>query len=318
MRLIEQRFPAAFGETVIYSALPESQTAPHPWSVEMVWDGSRWLALVSPGFVNYEVALVPMAPAEITRQKLPAVNGEAELWDSPMIPLDGWRDVGGEEDAGPAFFAALGVRGAGADLTIVDESVRVDVTQRPSGAGLPPRALRAIDFYVEAARASYSAHLVLGDPTATGESVDLGVSYDTGNLDRAGARARLGFASKFEEPREPTMLDRLQGIYTDDGMDRGLLGTLYLLAPPGVVDGPVGPDWEPMPWYAPLGCWNLLHDSPNLPPKGGTTTIHLFTGLAAGIGDAIVNAGLALQNDQAAIAAAAISVTNNKGSFWSM
>jgi hypothetical protein len=318
----EQRLPGVGGrdETRILSWRPDPFDPPHPWKVTPLWDGFKWVALVEPGFVNAEVALVAMSIAEIRTQGLAAKGNEVELWDVPWIPLSGWRDVDGEEEPIPQYFVERGAKSAReiSGITITDSGVRTNDTASQTDSS-NWSILRAVDFEIACARPSYKADLSIVDPTGTsGSIVNLGVGYDTSLLDEKGARGRLRLTSKFEPVRNPTTIERLLGTYQDESEDRERLATVYFLSPPGVISGDVGPDWSPYVAYSAFGWTNLIHEAPVQVTKSTRTEIRLFTGLAGGIGDDIVNRQLAFLNDQSDLAAEAIQSTDSRGYFWSI
>lgn len=284
----------------------------HPWSAGAWFGegtaGDRWAVTFDVGFVNGVDPMMPGAGEGGT---------DVEMWDQPTLVLapEEFRLVG-EAEAIPPYFKALGATALGSEYRVEGEEITADGTDRSETTeSLPPRALRAIDFYVAMARATYHGEAVIVDASgASGKIVDYAVRYDTSRLDQVGTRARFLRAAKMPEPLRPTVLDHLLGDFQDEGEDRQLICTFYLLAPEGVTDGL--PDGTWLPYFGWETFWNLDYAARNVPPATPPAPIRLFTGLAGGVGDLIGNQFLALTNDQLAIAENAINNTDNRGRFW--
>lgn len=273
----------------------------YPWFPIVRWIDGRWTVQIRPGFVNGQDPTVP---------------GHGDLITGPKIPLS-FRSVPGEGDGIPPFFVPLGVRKpvSGTSINALG-MVEMDTTQRDEGA-LPPRLLAACDVWISVARATYRGTATVVDASGTsGEVVDYSVSYDTSQLDRVGARARLLVGPAMPAVKAPSIYDRLNGQFQDDGEDRLLISTIYFLSPPDVTDPTPNQLWQP---YPSNNCfWNLSHAARNDPPKEPPKPIRIFTGLAGGWGDLIGNQLLSGINEASDRVNNAVNTTTNEGRFWNV
>lgn len=269
----------------------------HPWFTSPRWNGKDWVATVAPGFVNEWDPLVP---------------GYGDLIDGPEMVLSSFRSLPGEGDPLPAFFKALGVLDFFDGYTVSEFGVALKTPPTPTQ---PPRALVAMDFFVAVARATYQGQATEIDASGTsGVVVDYSVAFDTANLDRLGLRPRLLQAAKYPAVRVPTLAERLMGQYQDEGEDRILVSTVYLLSPPDQPNGPPDARWTPFVRHNLF--WNLAHAARNIPPPKPAEPIRLFTGLLGGLGDLIANQTLSGINEYADTVNNAVNTTNNAGVFW--
>lgn len=289
----------------------------HPWFTVPRWNGREWTATVHPGFVNQWDPTVPGVPARnsqrstLNAQPLP----DADLSDDPEIPLRGFRSLPGEGDPVPPFFKALGVLEPDLGISVNSVGGVVIDTTPQEAPRLPPRSLVAMDFYLAVARATYESRAQEIDASGTsGVTVDYSVSFNTDQLSRLGARARLMQAGKFPEVRRPTLTDRLLGLHQDEGEDRVLVSTIYLLSPPDRLGGPPDKTWTPFVRHHQF--WNLSHAARNLPPATDPQPIRLFTGLVGGLGDLIANQILSGINEFSDRVLNAVNTTTNEGRFW--
>lgn len=278
----------------------------HPWYTQASWNGieERFEATVKVGFENGIDPIVPGAGE---------AGADVDLVDNPRLPLHAFRSIDGTDEAVPAFFKALGVREVKDDFAIEgDTIVPVDNTD---ASNLPPRYLLACDFYLAKARATYQGRATEVDASGTsGVTVDYSVQYNTDNLDRVGARARLMQAAKYPAIKEPTLAERLLGTYTDEGEDRQLVSTIYFLSPPLVSAAVPDQQWTPIPAHTLF--WSVDHAARNLPPAKPPQPIRLFTGLLGGLGDLIANQALSGINEYSARVLNAVNTTSNAGRFW--
>jgi hypothetical protein len=270
----------------------------HPWFTEPVWKGDKWHVWVRPGFVN---------------GMDPEVVGHGDLLDWPLIPLRAFREFPAEEQT-PKFFEQFGVPRKGADSVAVDElgNVTVDVTEREST--IPKRPLVGCDVWLSVARPAYvSEATVTESGGVAGEVVDYSVRFETSQFDRLGGRARLYVTDKIPEVKPPTIYDRLEGKYQDDGEDRILISTVYFLGPENGTP-PVNQAWQP---FVAHNCfWNLSHRAKNAVPPKAYEPIRIFTGLAGGWGDLVANQTLSQINEVSEVVFNAVNTTDNVGRFW--
>lgn len=282
----------------------------HPWFTDPRWNAKlrRWEATVAPGFVNGQDPLVPGAETDSL--------AEPGLIDAPAIPLHSFRSVPGEGERLDPFFAALGVREPENRFSISDlGKVTLDATEREDENPLPPRALVAMDCYLTVARATYEPQVTVVDGSGTsGQVVDYTVTFNTDNLRRQGARARLMQAARFPAPRIPTFQERLGGDYQDEGEDRQPVSTVYLLSPPNQLDGEPDATWTPYVKHHLF--WNLAHAARNLPPVNAKPQRFQGTGLP--LADMIIGPWLALQNELYQRVLNAFNNTSNEGRFWTV
>lgn len=280
--------------------LDPAQGWPHPWFVTPAgWSKDGFRVRVRPGFVNGH------AP----------VYGPGTLLDGPLVAVNAWRPVDGTDGRIPGFFAALGVRDTLNESGIAisaEGGVAVDVTQRETQT--PPRLLVACDIWVSVARAAYRGTVTVTDQSGTsGEVVDYGVTFDASRLEAVGSAPRLNVGT-FLPVRQPTLADRLFGNYQDDGEDRILISTIYMLSPENAEEHRPTPQWQ---FFRANNCfWNLAHAARNLVPPRNPDPIRLFTGLAGGWLDLIGNQILSQTNELSDRVLSAVNTTTNEGRFW--
>jgi len=320
MVIIDQKFFSSLtkigggGNVLVgFEASPPRRRFRHPWRTTTSWnaDEERWEARVRPGFINGVDPVVRGYRDDGNPRQL----AEIPLTDDPWIPLTALRSVPGEGEPLPGFFKQLGVRQPKNDISI-SEAGGVVIDTTPEDPALPPpRYLMAVDLFAAVARATYNLTVTAVDPAGiVGQIVDYSVAFDTRQLDRVGIRARLQ-AGTFQPVRPPTLMERLTGAYADEGEDRVLISTVYFLSPESVA-GPVDETWEP---YVKHSCfWNLMHAARNDPPREAVKPIRFFSGLAAGLGDIVINQNLSLNQDLMDKIGTALQNDDNAGQFWSI
>jgi len=173
----------------------------------------------------------------------------------------------------------------------------------------------AMDFFVAVARATYEGQVTITDQSGvTGQVVDYYVTYNTDQLQRVGVRPRLLQTARYEPVREPTLAERMLGQFQDEGEDRILISTVYLLSPPNKLEGPPDASWTPFVRHNQF--WNLCHRPRNVVPARSPAPIRLYTGLLSGWADLIFNQLLSPLNELSQVVANAVNTTNNAGKFW--
>lgn len=283
----------------------------HPWFTTAAWDGERWVATVRPGLVN---GIDPLVPSGVVAGRETRVEG-VSLLDSPEIPLVSVRAPGGTGDLIPQFFLDLGVRKPKSNIQVSDLG-GVTILDELDANPLPPRQLRAADLYLAVARPTYESTLTISDATGiSGQVADYSVGYNLDNVERNGRRARLLQAGKFPAPYKATLIDRLLGNYQDEGEDRLLVSTVYFVSPPD-FEGELDASWTPYVSHSIF--WNVMHGTVNQPPRDPAQRITLFTGLAGGWGDVIINQSLAPINDLADQILNAVTNVTPEGRFWTV
>ena len=287
-----------------------------PWFTRVSWNPARtrWEVRVYPGFVN---GVDPTCQGYLQDDPKDSRGNirDVELFDLPWIPVPGFRAIDGSSEAIPAFFAQRGVRKDKAPV-IQGEKVVTDGT--PEDPSLPARRyLKAADIWVSVARATYQMQTTVTGNLFTGQLVDYTVGYDTRNLDRVGARARLLVGIAMPPTQSPNLMDRLNGIYQDDGEDRQIISTVYLLSPPEQPDAEIY-RWTP---YVRHWCgWNLLYAAKNDPPTNrptpqGDPFLKFFVGRYTIVPQATQGA---LDAETQRILAALFNSTSNEGRFWTI
>jgi hypothetical protein len=283
----------------------------HPWFVTPAgWKSDGFHFRVRPGFVNGRAPLVPEAIPFVEGDTVKMVN--LTLLDGPEIRVPAWRQIDGTDEQIPAFFQRLGVRPAPAGFVIGEAGVQVDTTQRETDT--PPRLLAACDVWVSVARATFRPQIDITDATGvTGQVVDYNVTWDVRELEREGTAPRLNIG-RFVPVRQPTLADRLLGTFTDEGEDRILISTLYMVSPENITDPTPTPEWKF--FRANNVFWNLSHAARNIPPRTNPPPLRIFTGLLGGVGDIIGNQILSQVNEISDRVRNAVNATTNEGKFW--
>lgn len=289
----------------------------HPWQVTPSWNIEReeWVAQIHPGFVNGFDAEVRLraeeAPLE-TVMRLDARKGErvdARLSETPELPLRQWRAIG--TDATPAQVSVRALD------TIVESFEPVPEFFRELGAGPPDeggRLLRATEVVLQQDRLTTGADWTFG-AGADGSFAQFNVTYTL--PPGARERAYLLTTSRFDPPAPPDPLDQLLGRWMDEGFDALHLSTIYLLSPEDTPAGAEpGPEWTPYVKHRVF--WNLVHALRFDPPVDRTENTTLFTGLAGGVADGLINQLLAENNDKFAAASEFLATRTVEGRFWSI
>jgi hypothetical protein len=286
----------------------------HPWQVTPSWSFEReeWVARIHPGFVNGLDAEVRLrteeAPLE-TVVRLGGRNGrrvDAWLTEGPQMTLRQWRPIGA--DATPESVSVSGFE------TIVESFEPVPEFFRSLGAGEDGRLLRATEIMLQQDRLTTGTDWTFG-AGADGTFAQFNVTY--GLPPGARERAYLRTTSRYEPPAPPHPMDRLLGRWEDEGFDALHLATVYLLSPEDTPAGAKpGPDWTPYVKHRVF--WNLVHAVRSDPPVGRTENITIFTGLAGGVADGLINQLLATNNDASAAASEFLANRTVEGRFWTV
>jgi hypothetical protein len=276
------------------------------------------------------------------------------LLQGPIIPVTSFL-AANEGRPVPPFFKEMNVKttGMGVDgveLVIGDAGVSLNFTQQAGENKAYARRVMAQDFWIGKARASFSPQVNVQGNVLLGQLVQYSMGWDTTRLEQIGARPRIyqGDFLEFERMRRAqTALETrvAAGGPQDDGEDRILLFTLWLLEPDAgyresIYDdamdarlaaklqkekdtGKKEPDdfsqWEPYVEYGPGGWWNLSHDVKNDPPVDFG---QFFTGLGA-VGAFLGRYTIAPQATIGAMNAESNRILNgvfneasNEGRFW--
>lgn len=290
----------------------------HPWFTTPHYNAldARWEVSIEPGFVGGRGPLVEMTFVDpVTREK----RDTTPLLTRPSIPVQGWRPIGNDEgDEEPLkFFQALGVRANTPPPDANGGGVMVNADTL-AASDLPKRYLRAVDFVVAVPRAALQGQITVVDQSGTsGQAVDYAVGLNTSRVEALGDRARVRQDLKYTPPREPSLEERLLGVWTDPAEDTHLISTLYVVSPPG-SESAGNPDATWTPYVAHALFWNLGHAPRNDTPKQPMLMLRLFTGLAGGLGDLIGNQILSGINDYGQRVENAVNNTTHAGKFWTV
>lgn len=273
----------------------------HPWFTEPRWSGERWTATVQPGFVN---GLAPLA-------------GAVSLLDRPELPLT-FREIPGDADPIPPFFKALGVTSPASGVKFNFAAERVEITDPSPDPNAPePRRLVACDIFVSVARPTYKIEATVIGNYLLGQIVDYSAIFDSSTLDRVGAAPRLRAAPRMPPVRAQTLAERLSGLIGDDGEDRRIISTVYLLSPPNPPPD-AKPDVSWIPYVKHATFWNLSHAAKNAPPKNvrqsyGLGSLSALVGRYTIVPQATFGA---MEAESQRLLAGVFNSTTNEGRFW--
>lgn len=276
----------------------------HPWFVSGSWKADGFYIRIRPGFVN-GIA--------------PKVDDEKTLLDGPEIKIHGWRAVTSDVEPIPAFFRNLGVRKTKASGISISDigGITIDATERDENLP-PPRLLCAADIWVSVARATYELRADIPANLVTGQLVEYSVGFNTQTLEAVGAAPRLQQGPRFQPNRTPSLQDRLAGVFQDDGEDRILISTLYMLSPENAQEHRPTPQWQF--FRSNNAFWNLAHAAKNSPPKTLKQSptdpfLSAFIGRYTVVPQATMGA---LDAEIQRIMAAVLNTTANEGRFWTV
>jgi hypothetical protein len=291
----------------------------HPWTVRVEPDynpdGTDFLrAVVKPGFVNGQDVWIDDYDAETQKSSWRRIIEE----NPPSLVLS-YRDpargavkvdddgifVYGKGEGFPKFFDKFGIVQLTKDGTPIDD---------PTGDGA--REIRASDIVLSVPRLSASSDVQVLDPATDAQTVVFSTKTDAAYLNSGIPPYVLKSVSKFQPPKAPDLADWLSGTAADPQVDEIRIATVWSVSPPGL--GPLSvPDssWESYTQYAVF--WNLLHASKNSETPVANDPLTLRTGLAAGVGDALIAALLDQANDGYAVVSQFFAKTDYSGKFWS-
>jgi hypothetical protein len=266
----------------------------HPWKVTPRWRDGAWAFHVAPGFVNGEPPVVPGVENE---------EGEdATILEAEWIKVNDFVILGNDaENSVPDFFKDLGAKNSflppGFDPTKGVNASQLEDLARPA------KSLAKFDVFISKARAQLVSEPQVVDATGvTGQIFQAAIRYDLNALNRLGATPRLLHAAKMPVVSAlKNAVLRILGLEPDVPEDRLLIATVYLLAPDEDGDKP-DEDWRP--FVEQKVFWNLTHAPKIEVPRVTPDPIRFNSGLAAGVGDAIINQNLAILNQVAATVSA--------------
>jgi len=224
----------------------------HAWRISGGWDEGqrRWEIRLDPGYVNGQEVLCPPQPLdelpEPTLDRLGLRSGDgsgsARAWlsERPSLGISRFRRVGTdaaalavETEEVPAYFLDRGVVPPDA-VSTQGQTLTRQATDSGETASTR-RLLRCADVVLNQPRPS--ASLDVGDD---------GRPLARISLPRDPAPFLTVQPDRFQPRGEALSIqDSLAGVLDDDGLDRLLIGRLWLLSPPGLGHGSApGPAWE--------------------------------------------------------------------------
>lgn len=280
----------------------------------------QWRAFLTPGFVNGRDATI--TEDRLGQDGKTVTSGEYPLTDEepPSLVLDSWRDpvasegISVDEDGNLTFAA-----GEGYPPFFNDKGVRLPA---PGGAnGDSPdtpgrdREIRAADIYLVVPRTATATTITLENAGTDAQTVSIANTFVNDYAQSAPASFRLLTKAQWEAPREPDLTERMEGTAVEPQTDELKIATVWMLSPPNAGQDAV-PDqtWSPYPQH--FVFFNLMTASRNQLPNVPDNPLSLVTGLAAGVGDALIASLLSPINDQFAQIQAFFAAADFKGQFW--
>lgn len=225
----------------------------HPWFTKVEYDkkSKQFICKIDAGFVN------GLAPT----------YREMSLLENPVIELNRF----GTAERIPAFFRQMGI-------TNEDQSMKLNLKTGTlllgSDTNTKPNTQKLLktDLYMSTARATYQLNSSVIGNLVMGQIVDYNVGYSTTNLDIYGHQTRI--YTDYEMPAKPTVIDIINGNITgDDGEDRLLIATVYLLSPEDEESETDLTPNEKWSIYVQHNIfWNLAYFTKNDPPENWKQT----------------------------------------------
>ena len=316
------------------------ETRLHPWQVTPVWrikeklpSGGYWAAKVNPGLVNGMLAAITMtfedAPnaaktrieeeARKLNEKKPALTSTHDVFldEQAEVKLV-WRRIGadaaptgavtGNADTGvvtgvfepvPPFFQALGVA-----------SAKTNLLEQQAETG---RYLRACDLIIKQPRLAFANEITVG-AVVDGSILSANPTFTVPRDRQPKVEALPKFVALAQTP---TVQELLVQRFADEPFDQFLLATVYALSAPNEKR----PDLLTSGWsiYTHQQVhWNLAHATPRIEERKVFTPITLFSPLAAGVGNFLINSILAENNDFTQALLDLNQQTNLRGKFYAV
>jgi hypothetical protein len=261
----------------------------HPWNTVVRWRGGQWQLNIRPGFVNGEPPIVvgSAPPRQEGEENDPT---DLDLTQVPWISVPATRL---EMMGVPQFFQKKGVaqirEAPNVTVANFDSFNLGSLVDQERGEKL----LRVVEVFISTARAQLVSEISQVDATgASGTILEYGARYDTSALERNGNQARIFLGLEFPQTKPPNLFQRLLGLEQDTPEDRLHIATVYFLSP-DLASQELNDRWQPYVKHRVF--WNLAYTSLNPIPPQPPRRAPFFTGLAGGIGDAIINQTQALQ-----------------------
>ena len=337
------------GDRIVYSADAPGKWM-HPWYTTVGWFTQEsgalknnkgeaiegFAAVVNPGFVNGVDPVCPgsqkikIGEKKTTNDLLSGgdpqdILVEAGLLDGPLIPLFknfSLIDRKGAIPAGLADLGAVPVPGFGS-LGGNASSGFIIRQSMPGSNSSSDRYVATTGIFLQCARPT--AKMDVSTFNYPFDAIQYDVSYDIDVFERLGVRARLGVGTP-PPNLKPTLLDRLNGTYTDPGIDVFMIATVYLLSPenPETDESSGGPKiteaW--VPYVRHHAYWNLEYRFKMVPPVNNPAGIAkaalpllAFTGRYTFAGQGVL---AAMESEMNRLMAAVFNAKNTEGRFWTV
>jgi hypothetical protein len=282
----------------------------------------QWRAFLTPGFVNGRDAMITQDSFDPETKVTSSADVPLTDEDPPSLVLTDWRDpvastgVSVNDDgelvyaAGegyPPFFDGKGVR---------PPTAGGDNGDAPNSPGRT-REIRAADIYLAVPRIATQTTISLLNAGLDSQTISISNTFVNNYALSGPATYRLLTKAQWEPPREPDLLERMQGTAVEPQTDELKIATVYMLSPPGAgVDAVPDVTWSPYSKH--FVFWNLMHASRNQLPQVPDNPLLLPTGLAAGAGDALISSLLSPINDSFAQIQAYFAAANFSGVFYTI
>lgn len=298
---------------------------PHAWQISGGWDEGqrRWELRMEPGYVSGAEVLGPSQPIvevpEATLARLQQGGGDlpetARPWlsERPSFGITRWRAVGtdavaiegGAVEEIPEYFLERGVVPPDRISTANEELSQI-LTATPDELRTR-RLLRAVDVVLNQPRAVARLEIDAAGLPAVGLSLPGDATpYVTIQAARYEAVAEAG-----------SIQEEFARAIADEGLDRLLVGRLWLLSPAGLADG-AEPDQRWTAYGQNEIFYNLDHDVNVDLDVIAPTPIDFGIPLAGGVAQLTIQGLTAEINANDALASAYLSTARVQGSWRSV
>jgi len=266
----------------------------HPFKITARWVDGAWRFHVAPGFVNGDPPVVP-GTAPPKKEESAEEADDLSILEVEWIKVNDFVELGKDsENPVPEFLKALGAKDTFLPPGALGIGGAINAAQLEK-VSKPGNAAVKFDVFLSKARAQLVSEPQIVDATGvTGEVFQTAIRYDLTALNRLGLTPRLLQAPTM--PQDNAIRNavlRVLGIEPDVPEDRLLVGTVYLVAPDKKSNKP-NENWKPL--VRQNVFWNLSHAQKLETPRVTPPPIRFVSGLAAGVGDALINQNLALLN----------------------
>ena len=291
----------------------------HPWTTRVEPDynpdGTDFLrAVVKPGFVNGQDVWINDYDAETLKFTWRRIVED----DPPSLVLshrDPARGLVKVDDSGSLVYS----KGEGfpkffGKFNIVEPTKAGDSVDDPPKEGA--REIRASDIVLSVARLSSSSDVEVLNPATASQTVVLSARVDSAYLNSGVPPYVLKSVPKFQPIKTPDLSEWLSGTAADSQVDEIKIATVWSVSPPdqGPQSSP-NSSWESYVQYDVF--WNLFHASKNHETPTVHDPLRLQTGLAGGVGDALIASLLDQANDGYEMVSQFFAQVDYSGRFWS-